>query len=229
MTDLEEKVLASIERQKLQPKPAYVFMARRSVFWLLAILSIILGGITFAVLLYGLTGFLKDGWRSFDEVPLEEILFSIPVAWMLIMPLFVASAYFGFRHTRRGYRMKPSVTIAGSLAASLLLGASLQWFNVGNHINEFLERKFAFYERMTHIPYGEWSRPDAGFLGGHADKMLNENTLLLTDFRGKTWTVDLSGATVALDNAIVDEGDVAIHGVKTGSSTFKAETLQEFD
>jgi hypothetical protein len=229
MTELEQKVLDSIERQELQPKPGYVFIAKRTVFWLLAISSIILGGISVAVLLYGLTSFMKNDWRLLDEMPLEDIFFSIPVAWIVTMPLFIASAYFGFRHTRRGYRLKPLTTITLALAASLMLGVLLQWLSIGFQTHEFLVQNVSYYKRLTHIPYSEWSRPEEGFLGGHADRMPNEMTLVLTDFQGKVWTVDLSGAAVSLDNSVVDEGDVAIRGVKTGPATFKAETVVEFD
>lgn len=229
MTDLEHKILASIERQKLQPKPAYVFFARRSVFWLLAIVSIVLGGISAAILFYWLGGFLRDGRQIFDNVPLEEVLFSIPVAWLVTMPLFIASANFGFRHTRRGYRRNPAKMIALSMAASLMLGGLLQGFGIGFHIHKFLKINMPYYERLTHIPFAEWSRPDEGFLGGRTVKMLDANTLELIDFQNKAWTIDLSGATITLDNSIVDEGDIAIRGVRTGPATYKADSIAEFD
>lgn len=229
MTDLEQKILKSIEQQNLQPKPTYVFFAKRSVFWLLALLSITLGGISVAILLYWLSGFLRIGWPIFDEVPLEEVLFSIPAAWILTMPLLTASAYYGFRHTRRGYRLKPASTIALSLAASFMLGGLLQLFDVGLKTHEYLERNIPYYERLTDIPYAEWSRPDEGFLGGHVDRMQDDVTLVLTDFQKRVWTIDISGANVSLDNPIVDEGDVAIRGVRTGPSTFKAVMIAEFD
>lgn len=229
MTDLELKILASIERQKLQPKPAYVFFAKRSVFWLLALLSITLGGISVAIFFFWLGELMQTGWKTFDEVPLEEVLLSIPVAWLVTMPLLIASATFGFRHTRRGYRLKPATTIALSLAASLVLGGVLQSLGIGTQIHEFLEQHVPYYERLTHIPYAEWSRPDEGFLGGYADKLQDVNTLLLTDFQQKIWSIDISDASVSLDNAIVDEGDIAITGVRTGPATFKAKTIAEFD
>jgi hypothetical protein len=229
MTDLEHKILESIERQNLAPTPAYMFMAKRSVFWLLALLSIILGGISVAILLFWLNGFLRDGMQVFDEVPLEEVLFSIPVAWLLTMPLFTASAYYGFRQTKRGYRLKPASIISLALAASFMLGGLMQWFEVGTRTHEFLERNLPFYERLTHIPYAEWSRPDQGFLGGHAESMQGNGTLFLTDFHKKVWTVDVSSTSVSLSQSILDEGDVAIRGVRTGTSTFKAEMIGEFD
>ncbi len=229
MTELEKKVLATIHKRRLVPRPAYVFFAKRSVFWILAVLSIALGAVSFAVLLFMADVYFTAGMAGTDEIPLEEFLFSIPLVWLVTMPLFIASAYFSLRHTRRGHRLRPAPVIALSVAASLGLGGILHGFGAGYIVHEFLDAHVPYYRQLTYIPYGEWSQPDKGFLGGYADKLLDANTLQLTDFRHQTWTVDISGATITLDNAIEDEGDVAIRGVRTGPASFRAETIIEFD
>jgi hypothetical protein len=229
MSDLEKKVLEAIERRNLAPRPAYVFLAKRSVFWSLAVLSILLGGISFVVLFYAASDLPATGWRSLDDVPFDDIVTRIPIAWLVTMPLFIASAYFGFRHTRRGYRWSPARVIGLSLLASLLLGGTLHGLGAGYHVDLFLRANFPYYERLTYIPYAEWSRPDEGYLGGNADRLIDKNTLELTDFRGAVWRVDISSAKVLLDNAIEAEGDVAIRGARTGPTTFRAETIEEFD
>jgi hypothetical protein len=229
MSDLERKVLDAIERRNLKPRPAYVFFARRSVFWGLALLSVCFGGISFAVLLYALSDPLVGGFRSFDEVPFEDVLLGIPALWAVTMPLFIASAYFGLRHTRRGYRWQPALIVALSLSASLAVGGLLHGLGAGSRAHEFLKARLPYYAQLTHIPHAEWSRPDEGYLGGNADRLVDPNTLELTDFRGKRWRVDIAGARVLLDSAIEEEGDVAIRGRRTGDATFRAETIEAFD
>ena len=166
MTELEKKVLEAIGKRSLVPRPYYVFLATRSVFWILAVLSIVLGGISFAILLFATSNFLVEGWRSFDEVPLEEVMVSIPVLWIVSMPFVAASAYFGLRHTRRGYRLRPAHIVALTMAASLTFGGILHGFGAGHLAHSFLEAHVPYYERLTYIPYTEWSRPDEGHLGG---------------------------------------------------------------
>jgi heme/copper-type cytochrome/quinol oxidase subunit 2 len=209
--------------------PSIFFFAKRSVFWILAILSILLGAMSFAILLFAVTGYFVDGGQSIYNVPLEEVLFSIPVLWIVTMPIFVVSAYFSVRHTQRGYRLRSSLIVALSMAASLGFGGFLHGFGAGRLAHRFLEAHVPYYERLTYIPYAEWSRPDEGYLGGHADELLDKNTLRLTDFLSKVWTVDISGAVVTLDNAVENEGDVAIRGVRTGPASFHAEKVGEFD
>ena len=229
MTELEKKVLEAIERRNLVPRPYYLFLAKRSVFWSLAVLSVVLGALSVAVLLFAISDYYATGWRDFDNLPLDDLIVSIPAFWLVSMPFFLASAYYGVRHTRRGYRFRPAHIVALCLAASIGLGVLFHFFEAGRLFNDFLAANIASYREQTDVPFDKWSRPDEGYLGGHADELLDKNTLRLTDFQRKVWTVDISGAIITLDNAIEDEGDVAISGVRTGPSEFRAETVKAFD
>lgn len=229
MTELEKKVLEAIQRQNLVPRPYYLFLAKRSVFWSLAALSIVLGAVSIAVLLFAISDYYATGGRDFDNMPLDDLLVSIPVFWLLLMPLFVASAYYGVRRTRRGYRLRPIQIVALCLAASLGLGTLFHFAEAGRMVNDFLAAHIAAYREETYVPYDEWSRPDQGYLGGNADRLLDRNTLQLTDFQRKVWTVDISHAAITLEGAIEDEGDVAIRGVRTGPASFRAQTIEAFD
>ncbi len=229
MTELEKKVLEAIESRKLVPRPYFLFFAWRSVFWGLAALSIVLGALSVALLLFAISDYYATGWRVFDNLPLDYLIFSIPVFWLVSMPFFMASAYYGVRRTRRGYRLRPASIVGVCLAASIGLGVLFHFLHAGRLVNDILAANFASYRQQADVPFDAWSRPDHGYLGGHADKLIDSTTLRLTDFQHKVWTVDISRATVTLDNAIVDEGDVAIRGVRTGPSSFRAETIEAFD
>ena len=85
------------------------------------------------------------------------------------------------------------------------------------------------YREQIDVPFDKWSRPDVGFLGGTVENVDATKSLRLKDFHDKEWLVDISGAVITLDNAIEDEGDIAIRGVRTGPLEFRAETIAEFD
>lgn len=229
MTEMEKKVLDAIEQQHLVPRPHFVFFAKRSVFWSLTVLSIVLGALGVAVLLFAVSDYYASGWRTFDNLPLDEAIVSIPVLWLASMPFFIASAYFGLRNTRRGYRFRPAQIVGLCLAASIGLGAMFHVFEAGRLVNDFLASNFAYYREQTDVPFDHWSRPDEGFLGGTVKGMDGKTSLRLKDFRDKEWAVDISGAAVILDNAIEDEGDIAIRGLRTGPASFRAETIDAFD
>ena len=229
MTEMEKKVLDAIEQQHLVPRPYFVFFAKRSVFWSLTVLSIILGALSVAVLLFAISDYYATGWRTFDNLPLDDLIVSIPAFWLVSMPLFMASAYYGVRHTRRGYRFRPATIIALCVMASIGLGVLFHFFEAGRVVNDFLAANIASYREQTDVPFDKWSRPDEGFLGGTVEDVDGTKSLRLKDFHDKGWLIDISGAVITLDNAIEDEGDIAIRGVRTGPSEFRAETIEEFD
>lgn len=229
MTELEKRVLEAIEVQHLAPRPYYVFLAKRSVFWLLALLSIMLGALGVAVLLFAISDYYATGWRTLDNLPLDELIVSIPVLWLALMPLFIASAYFGLRHTRRGYRLQPAQIVGLCVAGSIGLGVMLHFVEAGRLVNDLLVSNFDYYREQTYVPFDEWNRPDEGFLGGTVQSVDGNGSLRLKAFDDKEWLVDISGAIVRFETPVEDEGDIAIRGSRTGPSAFRAETIDAFD
>jgi hypothetical protein len=229
MTELEKRVLEEIETRNLTPRPYYVFLAKRSVLWTLAGLSIILGALAFAVLLFAVSDYYATGGRLFDNLPFGDLIPTIPAIWLGSMILFTASAYYALRNTRRGYRYRPMRVVTLCLAVSVGLGVLFHLFEVGSLINDFLASRFAYYKEETYVPFSEWSRPDEGFLGGTVESVDGKKSLHLKDFQDKEWLVDISNATVKFDTPLEDEGDIAIRGTRTGASGFRAETIDSFD
>lgn len=229
MTDLEKKILASIEQRNLTPRPYYFYLAKSWVFISLTIVSIILGALSLAVLLFAISDYYASGWRVLDNLPLDQVILSIPVLWFASMPLFIFSAYFGVRNTRRGYRFQTGHIILLALSASLALGVTLHFINAGQRVNDYLITHVAWYRDQADVPFALWSRPALGFLGGTANLVLSDQKLRLVDFNMNVWMVDISAATVNLDVPILEEGDVAIRGHITGPMEFHADLISSFD
>lgn len=229
MTDLERKILATIQSRGLAPKPAYQFLAKRSVFWALALVSVVLGGLNFAVLLFVIDDYFSTGWRILDNIHYNEALLALPLVWLVLAGLLVTSAIFGLRHTRRGFRFKTSHMIVIVVGVSLLLGVMLHASSAGKALHTHLSNRFETYRASTYVPFEEWSRPDLGKLGGTVVEDLGNGSIRIVDFKDKSWLVDTSKAENRLDNPIAEEGDVALEGEQTGPETFRARTISEFD
>ena len=229
MTELEKKVLEAIESRKLVPRPYFLFFAWRSVFWGLAALSIVLGALSVAVLLFAISDYYATGWRVFDNLPLDDVIVSIPVFWLVSLPFFMASAYYGVRHTRRGYRLRPALSLDCAWRPASGSASCFTSCRRGAWSMTFSPRISPPIASRSTCPSILGVGPTKAILAGSADKLIDSTTLRLTDFQHKVWTVDISRTTVSLDNAIVEEGDIAIRGVRTGSSSFRAETIEAFD
>jgi len=229
VSELDKKVLEAIERRRLAPRPPIFFLAKRSVFWVLAAVSLAVGAIAVAVIIYGVTDQFATGGRGFEEMPLDDIFEYLPLAWFAIAALFLASAVFGLKHTRRGYRYPTAVVFGAAMVASVVLGGLLYAANIGWHVHEFLESISPAYERLTESADDEWDQPDEGRLAGRVVGYDGKSTVTLQDFDGVTWTVSVEGATLNLDEPLGSDEDVAILGERTGPTTFKAHSIGEWD
>jgi hypothetical protein len=228
VTELELKVMEAIGSRGLRPRPYAYFLARRSVFWTLAALSILLGGICVALLIFVAADYLATRGRGFDEMPFDDVAEFLPAICFVCLFLFIASSAFSFSRTRRGYRHSRRNVVAAALAASVLLGLAFYATDAGGRLNRFLKAHVPGYAEFTYIPYAEWSRPDEGFLGGEA-LSVEDGRLRLKAFDGREWLVDVSGASILVAEPLVEEGDIAIRGKRTGPFSFKAEQVDAFD
>jgi hypothetical protein len=229
MTDLERKVLEAIDKRGIAPRPYAYFLARRSVFWTLAVLSILFGAISVAVAIYGVSDFIATGGHNFDEMPFDDVFETLPFVWGGVFALFAASAYFGLRHTPRNYRYRRTHVVAFAVAAAVALGGLLAFLEVGKLTHQWLLRSVPLYERLVFSREDIWREPDKGYLGGRIIAIEGGASLTLIDFFGKAWTVDIAGAEVRLEEPLADEEEIAIRGVRTGPSAFRAVSIEEWD
>ena len=218
-----------IDAEKLAPRPFYFFMAKRAVFWALAGLSFAIGAMCFALAIFVTSDFYYTGGKAFDEMPFDELTSGLPFVWLLSSLLLAVSATFSIGQTSRGYRVKRSYVLTAVSTASIAMGVLLYGFDVGGKVHQSLSSHFPSYRAATHIPYAEWSRPQAGFLGGEVLSVIDEKALMLRAFNDEIWTVDISTAKIDLEEKLIDEGDIAIAGAETGDHQFKAVSIAPFD
>jgi hypothetical protein len=230
MTELEQKVLEAIESRGLSPRPYAYFLAKRSVLWGLAALSVMLGGIAVAVLLFAVPDYFGNDGRGFDEMPLDDLMGSLPVVWLLALAVLMLSAWASFRQTPRGYRHTTGRILAGVLALSSALGVVLHVAEAGRRTHEFLATYSASYAEFTRPRSADgYPDPDKGGLAGTVKGYDGKAILLVVDFSGQTWTVDVSGSTVLLDEPLGSPEDVEMTGTRTGANTFQATSIKDWD
>jgi hypothetical protein len=228
MSDLERRVLQEIDRRGLTPRPYAYFLAKHSVFWTLAGLSILFGAVAVAVAIYGVWDLIATGGKNFDEMPFDDVFETLPFVWIAVLALFVVSAYFSLRQTPRNYRYRTAQVVAAVVAAAVVLGGLLAVFEVGKLTHQWLLKSSPFYERLVFSREDIWREPDKGYLGGRI-VAISGTSLALTDFFGKDWTVDIAGAEIDLEEPLEDEEEFAIRGVRTGPSSFRATRIEEWD
>jgi hypothetical protein len=229
MSDLSRKVIAEIERRKLKPTPVFVFLARRAVFWCLAGVSVLIGGLAVAFGLFALTDWRATGGRGVDEMAFDDAAIMLPFAAVVFLVLAAASAALSFAKTKRGYRISFTRAAVMALLAAALTGLALHAASIGSAVDANLRRNISAYRDYVHIPYAEWSQPEQGKLGGAALQMVNAHLVKLRDFQGREWLVDIADAEISFDETPVEEGDIAVRGRVTGPGAFTATHVDPFD
>jgi hypothetical protein len=228
MNDLEDKVLREITRRNLTPKPLLYFIGKRSVFWTLAAISVILGAIAAATTIFLVADFVSTGGKALDELPFDNLAPYAPIVWTVLFATFGWCAQASFSATRNGYRYRPSAVVATAMTVSAGLGLLLYVADVGGITHRYLSSHMRSYADYTTIPYDHWSRPAQGYLGGEVVSV-NPSQIVIRDFKGVEWTIDITSAQNLLTAEPLEEGDIAIRGVVTGEHTFKADSVASFD
>ena len=148
MDNFSKQIVTEIEARGVSPLPRWHFLVRRSVFWSLAVLSVLVGAVAFSVADYVFFDNEGISIKVLLESPLEGILQTIPFLWLAVFGLFVVSASLSFRHTRTGYRYRTGVAVLGVVVVAILLGTVLNIFDFGQGVHYFLLNHTTFYDAL---------------------------------------------------------------------------------
>ena len=148
MDMLSKDVVNEIKARGVAPVPRWHFLLKRSVFWTLATASVFLGAVAFAVADF--VFFDNEGVSAavLLESPLEGFLKSIPIVWLIVFGLFIFSAYYGLRHTKRGYRFRTVGVVVGVILGTIILGLGLNMLDFGQAVHDYLLTNTIFYDAL---------------------------------------------------------------------------------
>jgi glucan phosphoethanolaminetransferase (alkaline phosphatase superfamily) len=150
MNDLSKQVVEEIEARGMTPRPRWHFLIRRSVFWTLAVVSVLVGAVAFSVADYVFFDNEGVSVAVLLESPLEGIIQTIPFVWLFAFGLFAASAYLSLRHTRSGYRYRTAGVVLTVLVVTVALSIVLNLFDFGQGVHYFLLNHTSFYDALIH-------------------------------------------------------------------------------
>lgn len=218
---LMERVLHRIDTEDLSPKAKWVFMVRNGGFWVLGVVSIVVGALAFSAALFEIE---NADWLLFPATHsnfLSFFLETAPFWWAFVLLLFVGLGYENIRHTKRGYRYPLSLIVAGAILTSVTIGTVLYAAGLGERVEEGFGDHPPFYRPIIMVERSGWEHPENGVLGG---TVLSASSTLATftlqDFSGVVWTVDDDDLGPPDLTAVARGGEVRVVGVPmTGSTT----------
>lgn len=148
MSKLKEQVLQDIKKNGLQPTSKFYFVTRNYFFWLLFVVSVIVGAFAFSSILFALL-LNQEYWNALPFFSKSSLFIqSVPFFWLGLLALFTASAWFNFKRTDGAHRRENATVVLASILFSMLLGVLLFRIGIAEHVQNMFNTHFTSY-RVT--------------------------------------------------------------------------------
>jgi hypothetical protein len=219
-----DKLIEKIKKEKIRPKPKWIFSLHNSILWLTYFIFVLVGAISFSVILFAVQQTDFELLSHMGHSKLELLLSILPFIWLILLIVFILGSLYAIYYSQRGYKFTFSKLIAINVGLSILIGTV---FFIGGGASWF-ENAFAlrtgFYQSIQKKKEKIWQNPDKGNLAGIIDKV-EDGKLEFKDFNNNKWIINIDSAFVA--NAVfLEKGEIIkITGHKIDDATFIAKEI----
>lgn len=189
-----QKLLEKIQSEKIPQRSRRLFILKNIFFWTLFAFSIIIGGLSFSVILFAFSQTDFDLLSQIADSRIELFLGLLPFFWILSCVAFLLISIFGIRHTKTGYRYSPLLVFSSSIVLSIVLGTILFFSGGAERMERIFSETVPVYKSLEERKISRWSRPEDGFLSGIIIK--KDETIIIEDWNGKKWEVDFKNAII---------------------------------
>lgn len=211
--DLSQELIQEIKDKKIKPKSKRYFQIKNLLMWIFGGLSLLLGALTVALILYFLAG-------NLGETQLKAWLLTAPFFWLLVYVLFSFLMYYNFKHTRDGYQYRLSTIMLVILSLSFVLGFGFYRAGWGARLDDGLYQ-MPLYTTVFNPRLHYWSQPEAGRLAGLITLDEGQGTYRLIDRENEPWLIKSD------ENLEVGQV-VRLSGVASESNIFDAKEVAGF-
>ncbi|HEB62453.1 MAG TPA: hypothetical protein ENI82_04790 [Bacteroidetes bacterium] len=219
-----DKLIETIKKEKIKPKPKWVFNLNNSLLWLMYFLFVLVGAISFSVILFAIQQTDFELLSHMGHSKLELFLSILPFIWLVLLIVFILGSLYAIYYSQRGYKFTFSRLIAINVGLSVLIGTM---FFIGGGASWF-ENAFAirtgFYESIQKKKEKVWQNPDKGNLAGVIYDV-KDGILEFNDFENKKWIINIDSTFIA-NPVLLEKGEkIKITGIKIDDTTFKAKEI----
>ncbi|MBU6214551.1 hypothetical protein KGM48_01780 [Patescibacteria group bacterium] len=142
-----QELVKELEARGAVPIARWKFLVSRGMIWFLAVASVVIGGIAFAIAEF--VFFDNDGIAKLQGSSIQDIAQSIPFVWLGITAFFTVVAYCGLRRTRRGYTYATTTLVLVVVLFSISLGIILNHFDFGQRVYRHLPHRVSLQGVFT--------------------------------------------------------------------------------
>ncbi len=216
-----QKLLEKIQAEKIPQKSHWQFVLKNIFFWAIFIFSIIIGALSFSVILFA---FNQTDFDLLSNVPnsgIELFLGLLPFFWIFSCIVFFLVSIFVIRHTKTGYRYSSFLIFGSSIILSIILGTTLFFINGAEKMERIFSENVPVYKSFEEKKISRWSRPEDGFLAGKVIEK-GEDIIIIEDWDNKKWEVDFENAVVRGKLLLEKNEEIKMIGKISGDNIFIA-------
>lgn len=225
MKNVVQETIEKLKKTNAKPLPRWKFVLKRLSIWFMAGVIAFFSAIALAVIFFLVAQFDWDIYENGRNLFFFGVRF-IPYFWIAIVAMLVFGTFEIIRHTKSGYKYDWIKVIVVVLGVSLGFGILAHFAKFGEYANDIAQKKFPGYGNMIHTMEDQWSQAENGFLAGEI-LSVNENSILLKDFGGKIWNIEISGSTLIMPMAKIEKGfGIKIIGKIVSENNFSAQQIR---
>jgi hypothetical protein len=220
--NLSEKILDKIKKNHIEPKAKWRFTAKNAAIWIVAMAALLFGGLASSVVVFML---VNNDWDVYEHISgsLPEFVFiTMPYYWLVFLLIFILTANYYLKNTKKGYRYKLWQVATLIIFSSLSLGVLFYNVGMGKAIEEVFSRKVPFYSELSGQRKNIWEKADEGRMAGEIIMLIDEDEFRFREMNLREWRI-MSGAAIMPPGLLIKEGDMLkIIGKKIDENNFEA-------
>jgi hypothetical protein len=224
---VRQKVLASIEKENIKPKPKWHFFVHEWFIWFVAFLFLVLGSVATALTIYILNA-SRFTIRHIQFSKLNVIFEFVPFLWILLLIVGVAYTVYAIHKTNNGYKWHFSWLVGLSFVLSLFFGTFIYVSGFGEKMDSYLLSEMPYYGNLTNYHPRHWMSPENGIVAGIVVD-IEDDTVFIRRFDGKDFNILITQETEINTTNNLQEGmRIRVIGTSSDESFFVAENIMDF-
>jgi len=222
-----QKLLATIKSKNIKQSSRYKFALKNILFWVLFFLSIIVGGLSFSIILFAFSQTDLDLLSYVKNSKIGFILSLLPVLWIFTCIVFLFIAIFGIKSTKTGYRYSPLLIYGSSVLISIIIGTILFSSGSADKLERIFAKNIPLYNSLEEQKVALWSMTDNGFLSGTIIK--RDEDITLKDWNNQEWKVVYKDAIIRGNQQLNENETIKIIGDIATDNYFIAKEIRPWE
>ncbi len=183
-----DKISQQIKNEDIKQTPKWHFLFKNTRIWVAFLLSILIGGLAFSVILFSIQQSDFELLSHAKHSKLERILVFLPFFWIVILFVFSIFAFYSLRSSKKAYKYSLLSLLSLSTFISILLGTLFFISGGAQKLEESFANNIEAYKSLQERKLQIWMNPENGMLAGSIHK-INSDTIYLIDFSNKHWKI----------------------------------------